>query len=462
MLIRNAEIAPGVCVDVRVSGDRVIAIGDLKSVRGAKREVDACGRALIPGLHDHHLHFLAFAASLDSVECGPPSVCDQDGLVRALQGHKPASPQSWIRGVGYHHSVAGEIDRDWLDLVMPNVPVRIQERSGRLWIFNSAAIEILAPEGAASPLEMAGGRHTGRLLDGDVWLRERLGRTLPPIRAASEMLLSRGVTGFTDTTPTNGVSEYMLLKDATATGVVAQSIFLMGNGELDELPDSSAISIGPRKIHLHEADLPAPGMPAVIAETHRIGRRVAVHCVTLAELVVALAAFDEAGTLPGDRIEHAAVAPPELMPTIARLGLTIVTQPNFVSERGDIYLTDVEPFDRPWLYRLRGFLDAAIPLAAGTDAPFGNADPWRAIQAAVTRRTARGAELGAAESLSPMEAFSLFRGEPKDPGGPPRSVRVGAAADLCLIDRPWADACADFQRVRVAVTIKNGRIVWSN
>ena len=50
--------------------------------------------------------------------------------------------------------------------------------------------------------------------------------------------------------------------------------------------------------------------------------------------------------------------PPELAEWIARLGLTVVTQPSFVRERGDSYLRDVDAADRAWLYRCRGALDA--------------------------------------------------------------------------------------------------------
>ena len=86
-------------------------------------------------------------------------------------------------------------------------------------------------------------------------------------------------------------------------------------------------------------------------------------------------------------VEHAAVAPPDVASRLAKLSLTVVTQPNFVRERGDAYLADVEPRDRPWLYRGRGLLEASVPLGGGTDAPFGDPDPWAAMRAAVDRRT---------------------------------------------------------------------------
>ena len=462
MLIRNAEIASGRCVDIRIVGDIVAQIGDVDRGPLGELTIEAKGAALLPGLHDHHFHLLAYAAARDSIRCGPPAVANGAALADALHHRQLASPGAWIRGIGYHRSIAGDIDRDWLDRVVTISPARIQDRSGRLWILNSRALEIVAPAGTGTPLEIVDGRLTGRLYDGDAWLRERIGKTVPPIRAASAFLLSRGVTGITDTTPQNGPAEFELLRNAKAGGALVQDLLVMGNAGLDGLTDIPGLRTGARKIHLHETGLPdLDDLSDMVRQSHRRGRPVAIHCVTLTELVFALGAFDEAGSMRGDRIEHAAVAPPDILPSMAKLGVTVVTQPNFIRERGDAYLTDVDPADRPWLYRLRGFRNAGIPLAAGTDAPFGDADPWKAMQAAVTRRTAAGAVMGEGEALTPDEALALFTGEPDDPGGPPRVLRVGTAADLCLIDRPWREACADLSDVGVEKTIKAGRIVWS-
>jgi predicted amidohydrolase YtcJ len=308
---------------------------------------------------------------------------------------------------------------------------------------------------------MVDGRLTGRLYDSDAWLRDRIGAAEPPIRAAGDFLLSRGVTGITDTTPGNGPSAFELMAAARRRGDLVQSILMMGGDGLDGLPARDGVRVGARKFHLHETGLPDPAaLSADIRRSHTAGRATAFHCVTLAELVFMLSALEEAGAVQGDRIEHASVAPPDILPWIARLGLTVVSQPNFVAERGDAYMRDVDPRDRPWLYRQRAFLEAGIPLAGGTDAPFGDADPWKAMQAAVTRRTPAGEVLGAAERLTPEEAVALFLGALADPGGPLRTVPVGAPADLCLLDRPWREARRDLSLVGIATTIKDGRIAW--
>ncbi len=461
MLIRNTEVEAGVPTDVRIAAGKVVAVGSLSASDRTEATIDAGGCALVPGLHDHHLHLHAFAAAFGSVKCGPPAVQNQHQLITALQAAVGTTASTWIRGIGYHESVAGDIDRTWLDRVIADHPVRIQHRTGRQWILNSPALELLASEADDCPLERLGGRFTGRLLDGDHWLRRRIGRVAPPLRDASRLLLSRGVTGITDTTPGNGEDEYASFAGAHDRGNLIQDVLMMGTAELESFAGSARLQIGARKLHLHEADLPSfEDMCSDILQCHRAGRAMAVHCVTLAELIFTLGAFEEAGSHPGDRIEHASVTPLALMPLIAHLGLTVVTQPNFISERGDQYLKDVDPLDQLSLYRQRAFIKSGIPLAGGTDAPFGDADPWSAMQAAVTRRTRGDAVIGIEEALSPEEALSLFCSDPLNPGRTRRRIAVGAAADLCLLDRPWAQARSDLSKVAAAATFKAGEVVW--
>jgi len=146
---------------------------------------------------------------------------------------------------------------------------------------------------------------------------------------------------------------------------------------------------------------------------------------------------------------------------VAALPLAVVSQPHFVAERGDAYRRDVEPRDLRWLYRGRGWLDAGVPLAAGSDAPFGSPDPWQALAAAVGRKTADGALLGGGEALTPEQALALFASPADAPGAAPRRVAVGAPADLCLLDRPWRQARARLAGDDVAATWCAGQLVWN-
>ena len=144
LLIRNAEVegAPG--LDVRCSGDgRIVEIGRGLQSADDGVVIDACGGAVLPGLHDHHIHLFALAAARNSVLCGPPEVGDAGSLRDAL---RDAPGDGWIRGVGYHESVAGMLNARLLDALVADRPVRVQHRSGKMWFLNSMAIRLVGAE----------------------------------------------------------------------------------------------------------------------------------------------------------------------------------------------------------------------------------------------------------------------------------------------------------------------------
>lgn len=462
MLIRQAEINFSDIVDIRIVNGLITQISNVIAPLKGEQIIDALGHAVIPGLHDHHLHFLASAAARESVFCGPPQINNVEELRSALRKKAEGGvSDKWLRGIGYHESVAGDIDRHWLDKVVLNVPVRVQHRSGRLWILNSCALSLLGNLND-SPLEKLDGQFTGRLFDADMWLRKKIGRQLPDIRTASARLARYGVTGFTDTSVSNSEESFAQFLQWQASGELLQRVVLMGDESIQSCKDSSRLQRGALKIHLHDNELPEfDAMCAAISSSHSVNRSVAVHCVTLVDLIFTLNAFESVGTIRGDRIEHASIAPPEVMDQIARLKLIVVTQPNFIGERGDAYLQDVDAQDQPWLYRLQAFRDAGIELAAGTDAPYGNLNPWPAIQAAVTRRAPNGVVIGAEEALTPEHALELFLGDPIHPGSGKNNIEVGMSATLCILDRAWQHARIDLSTITVNKTLIDGAVVWS-
>jgi predicted amidohydrolase YtcJ len=465
LVLRDVEV-DGRPVDVRVVDAVVTAVGPgLRPSPGAD-VVDGGGGALVPGLHDHHIHLLATAAARRSVAAGPADVGDQAGLAAALRAAGAALPPGrWVRAVGYHASVAGDLDRRAVDALVADRPVRIQHRSGARWVLNSAAVDALGLDERDHPdrpgVERdAAGRATGRLHRADGWLRPLVAEGGPPdLAPLGALLTGYGVTGVTDTTPYTDLADLAALSGAVLAGALPQRVVVTGGPELAGTDPPEGLEWGPVKLVIDDADYPAlDALADQVGAAHGHGRSVAVHCVTRAALVLALAAWEVAGARPGDRVEHGAVIPPELVPDLRRHGLTVVTQPGFVAERGDEYRAEVDAADLPHLYPCRSLIAAGVAVAASTDAPYSDPDPWRAVAAAVARRTRSGAVLDAGEAVTPRRALDLFLSGPQAPGGPPRRVVPGAAADLCLLDRPLGAALADPASLRVACTIRRGRI----
>jgi len=401
----------------------VVELRPALPVLDGEATIAAGGGELLPGLADHHIHLRAAAAARRSIDLGGAGLAaaDDDGGT------------DWLRVIG-----AGvELTRADLDARWPNRPVRAQHRSGALWTLNSAALATLRP--GASDDEV----RTGQFWRSTARLRSLLDRAhdadLPGLAAH---LAALGITHVTDATP-----------DFTGAAM-PQHVLSLG-------PDSP----GPRKIVIPDHEAPdLAWLVDQIRDAHDAGRGVALHVVSAVAMAVAIAALRETGSIESDRIEHAAVCSDDAARALAELGVTVVTQPSLVVRHGAAYLAESPEDERPLLWRYAGLQRLGVRVAVSSDAPYGDVDPWRTVAAAATRLCA-GQVIGPDERVAPATAFSSLLTAPLDPGGPPRRVRTGSPADLCLLATSLDDALASAlagEPVAVRSTFVDGQRVYAS
>ena len=108
----------------------------------------------------------------------------------------------------------------------------------------------------------------------------------------------------------------------------------------------------------------------------------------------------------------------------------------------------------------RAFLDAGIPLGGGTDAPFGDPDPWAAMRAASPDRV-RAVPSSVPAKRSRLSAH--WRSSPPGRATPAayrvvfRRVRL---ADLCVLDQPWREARLALNATHVRATLLGGTFTY--
>jgi predicted amidohydrolase YtcJ len=459
ILFRSVEIEERI-TDLRVEEGVIVAIGDDLPAAGAKI-IDGDGGALIPGLHDHHVHLLAMAARKSGVDLD--AMRDPESVDHAL-GAAATSVigDQWLRVTGYDEHHHGELSGARVDAFAPRTKIRIQHRSGLAWFLSGAGLDDVDAETSGSTLfeRDANGSLTGWLHRGDAWLAERVPQVAPSIAPVSRELASLGITGITDATVEPGRGRLEILRSAVSSGDLVQKLTILGAESATEL-DGWA-HLGPYKLLVDDVlGLDPDGLAQRITSVHASGRAVAIHAVTRSETVTAVTALMLAGVREGDRIEHGSVLPADLDRALASSGVVVIVQPSLVSERGDHYFDQVEPDDMAFLHRHASLLAAGIRVAAGSDAPVTSADPWAAIAAASTRRTREGRLLGESEKVPAAIALNWFLGDPQAPAGPVRRLIVGAAADLCLLDRPLGVALLAPDRSVVRMTFVAGRLAYS-
>jgi predicted amidohydrolase YtcJ len=492
---------------VAVRGGRILAVGSHADVEGlagrGARRFDAQGRLLTPGFIDPHLHLLAYAAHLRSLDLS--GVRFTSGLQALLRAHASTlSPGAWLRAAGYDEWALREkrhVTRHDLDAAVPDRPVRLVHRSTHASVLNSRGLaeagvrfETEEPPGGTIDRETPSGEPSGLLIDMEAWLGERV----PPlpqvemeagVEEASRRLLSWGVTAVEDATPNLEPDLHVLasladsgrFKPALAAMVDVDTVLDMDAAGIRSGEALGALTVREAKIMVSASSGRVTpdweDLVSMIATGVNYDYPVALHIVELEALRALFRAMDELGRVLGDfgwykpfRIEHASICPPEALVRlrwpIGGSDWAVVTQPGFLYWSGDRYLAEVDPEERRWLYRTTSLLRDGILVAASSDAPVIPPDPRYGLYGAMARRSRLGAgPVGDDPPMSAAEALLLFTANAAQVAGWGRErgrIAPGYLADMALWDRDWhgADDPEEVLKAKVAATFLGGELVY--
>jgi predicted amidohydrolase YtcJ len=452
---------------------------------------------LLPGFEDAHCHVMAYASSLMAVDCRAPAVASIADINNAILVRARSTPDGqWVRAAGYHEFDLAEKrhpNRQDLDRVSPNHPVRLLHQSGHAMVLNS--LGLLAggitsatdePPGGTIDRDSLTGEPTGLLLEMSDYVRDRIPRLTADelgraTRIASDKFLSYGITSVCDASPGNTPHHYRRMDKLQQDGDFVPYVNMMvGAAHMGEFANqglllgtgNDKLSIGHVKIMvtLSSGSLSPTQeeMADLINKAHSLQLPVAIHTVEVKALEAALNALESAGPPPSDhvrdRIEHCSECPDNLLPRLARLGVAVVTNPGFIYHNGDRYLAETQEEHIPWLYRVQSLMERDVPVFAGSDAPAADPNPMAGINGAMTRRTSSGQQLNTGESIGLRRAISLYQlrlGETGQGGFHHRYIGDNGPADLVVLDRPLnEDQPEELLKTKVVFTIRDGEVVY--
>lgn len=507
---------------VAVSGERIVAVGDdagaIAAAGPAAEVYDLRGLTVTPGFIDAHIHLASFGLGLEDVELSTArSIGDILESIRARAGTVP--PGEWVVAHGYNHlslverrhPTANDLDR-----VSPGNPVYLRHVSGHLSVANNLALRMAGidrhtpdPGGGLVGRDPVTGEPDGILYESAQMLVRRLrlphpgGDLVRALRLAGQELARWGVTSCHEAWAgrlapwemeayiealEKGVLKVRvcLMRDGAATGsagVIPPSLsHYLGRGPLKFFADGS-ITAGTAAFsspyersgaHARVRDGDLARVESAVAS----GERVAVHAMGDLAIDAVLDAVGRAGALRAEippiagqparrnRIEHCGLPSGRAVARMSRLGMIVVTQPSFIRESGDSYVSILGEDRAAGLFPVRSLIKAGVRVAFGTDIPASRTSPIQVIHDAVNRDAAGGRRLGAQEAVSATEALRSMTVEgayaslEEEVKG---RIRPGMFADFVVLsDDITRTSPSRIAGTEVVSTIIGGEVVFSS
>ena len=498
---------------VAIKGARILATRDVeKHVGPGTKVVDLQGRFVCPGFNDAHIHFGSGGKSLTGLNLVGLGL--KETREKVAEACKAAMAGEWVYGRGWDHTRWTEEKfptRKDLDAVTRDVPVVLTRVDGHIVWVNSKALELsgitkATPDPSDGEILKSDGEPTGILQEGAVGLLKRgkaakVGKPGSPLDMALEEARRLGITSIQ--TGGDYIESYLRLY---AEGTLTLRVYVWGilgndpsrwveyrtkyahhpqvrQGCLKGFADGTMGS-GTALFFDPYADEPSKkGIPqwtqedldGAVAAADKAGLQVAIHAIGDRGIAMTLDAYERARKANGardsrHRVEHIQVIRPEDTPRFKQLGLVASVEPCHVTNdqrwaEKRVGLKRCEEGGYLW----KSFVDAAVPLALGTDWPVEPPDPMANLYAAVTRQTLGGSPEGgwfpkerltieqAIESYTLGSAYAEFAEKEKG------SLEAGKWADLVVLDTDLLKASPkEILKARVVATIFNGKVVYGS
>ncbi len=474
---------------------KVIYVGNdsTQLPKSPTKRIDLNGKFVLPGLIDAHAHVMGLGyARLDVNLMGIKSL---DSTLAKIESFSKKNPElQWVLGRGWNQTLWKEnafpMASD-LDQIVKDKPVYLRRVDGHASWANSEAMRIagisketIDPDGGKI-IRDKNGNPTGVFIDKAMNLVESKipARTDAEKAKALELSLQEmaemGLTGVHDAGISHDIFELYkqfgrenrlttriyamiggagndfdkiasegLLKNYAQDRLYVQSVKLYEDGALG--------SRGAAMIHPYTDDPANFGLlfhdeaelTQLMLKVARKGYQVNTHAIgDKANQVVLNAAektIQELGLIDHRfRVEHAQIVHPEDIPRFKQLDVIASMQPTHATSDMNMAEDRVGPERIKGAYAWKTFLNQGTIVAAGSDFPVEESNPFFGLYSAVTRKDHNGMpmdgwypeeKLTRAEALKAFTIDAAWAGFMQDVTG---SLEVGKWADFIVIDRNY-------------------------
>jgi predicted amidohydrolase YtcJ len=468
---------------------------------GRTTKTNLRGSIVLPGFFDSHIHLLNYGMMLRTLDLSKTKSIDEIKGQIAKKG--PRTNNAWILGRGWDDEKLREHrypNRHDLDQIVPD-PVFLKRVCGHVAVANSKALQLAGvgqntpdPEGGII-LRDSDGQPNGILKERAIELVERavpqsVEETRKALVLASRKLARLGITSLQCII--SDLNELVVLRRLKRDGEVPQSIYAIVPLKLLEQLLTIGLStekgeegfrIGGVKLFLdgslgartaalgfsYNDDQGSEGMLTMTKEeleqvalrAKEVGFQLCIHAIGDRAVDLAIQVLHDFFGARGcrefrHRIEHASLVSRKSIREMRRLGITASVQPRFIYS--DSWAGErLGPERLRNLYPFASFYRNGVTLAAGSDCPVEDPNPFEGIWSAILRpRMSRDERLTVRQVLQAYSARAAYACFCEDVRG---TLEPGKRADMAVIDRdPFESDPEAVRRTRVLKTIIGGRV----
>jgi predicted amidohydrolase YtcJ len=507
-----------------VKDSRFVAVGrdeDIRPLIGPRTQAfDAKGMTVVPGFIDTHNHADGKMLLYEVLVGNPFEVefVTIDSIIGKLRAKaQTLPPDTWVEGVFYDDTKVRDgrlINVHDLDRVSTTQPVVVRHRGGHTWFYNSRALAMAGvtkatpnPPGGTYDRDAQGelnGRVTDRANAPFAKVGERQAFTAAEAakreRDASAHISKMFVRyGLTSVHHEGG--DLFALQDVRARGDLRHRVSYEAIGDMLEgmIRTGLQTGFGDEWIKLgatfeHTVDgsfsertmalsKPYPGvsppysgnltetqevLDAWVERTHRAGIDVNCHAngdVAIASVLTALERAQKLYPRPGARpkITHCTMVNDDLVRRIKAANVTPAVFTTYAYYNADKF----HFYGDEWMRRamaFRSFLDAGVPVAAGSDFYPGPFSPLMGIQGMVTRTGWNGEVWGPEQRVTVAEALrinTLNGAHASHEEQIKGSITPGKLADfVVLADDPHTVDTGKIKDIQIVRTVTGGTTMY--
>ncbi|MBC7520908.1 MAG: amidohydrolase [Sandarakinorhabdus sp.] len=507
-----------------VRGGRFVLVGgndDVRALAGKRtRAIDAKGMTVVPGFIDCHNHAIGETLLYEVIVGNPFDVefFTIQSIIDKLQARAAKTPPGqWVEGFFFDDTKITDkrpLTVADLDRVSAAHPVMVLHRGGHTAFFNARAFA-LAGVTAATPNPPGGtfdrgpdGKLNGRVTDNAMDVLRKVG--IRPAFGAAEReqrgrdgaaYMSKAYTRYGLTSVHHQGGDLAALQAIRARGDLLHRVSYESTGAVLDAMIANGIrtgfgdewiKFGATFEHLVDGSfsertmamsVPFPGrlppyygnvaesqaaLDAWVEKVHRAGIQPNCHANGDVAIGMVLSAYERAQKLypvadPRFKITHCTLVNPDLVRRIKAVGAIPAPFTSYAYYNSDKFGFYGEELMRNAM-AFRSFLDAGIPVCAGSDFFPGPFAPMMAMQGMVTRTGWDGQTWGANQRVTPAEALrisTLNGAYASFEEGSKGSITPGKLADFVMLsDDPLAVPHDKIKDIRIMRTVTGGRTVY--